>query len=152
MYKKHLAVALMAFLICSISIYFGVRIYNANENIHLTELNAFDKIYYDHVSLVPALSMMASLITLPFLLGIVILQVIIIIKAKKKSIKNIAIGLLIAATLILCIDGLTLYDPEYFDFSKWGFVWICLGLIIVAGSLLSYAIHKFKPEASSASN
>lgn len=142
MHKRHLALFALAFLMCCISIYFGVRIYNANENIHLTELNEIDHIVHDDVELVPALNRLAAIITLPLILSIIVLEIVVIIKTVRKVVKNVAIGLLFPISAILVVDVLTLSHPHEFDFSKWGFVWICLGLFIIAGNLLSFAIYR----------
>lgn len=143
MHKKHIAIAGLAFIMCIISMYFGLRIYNANENIHLTELNELDQKYYDNIERVPALSFLAACFTLPLAMAILILELIAIWKSNKRQVKNIAIGLLAVISIILVVDILTIFNPVAFDFSKWGFVWICLGLVIVAGNMLSFAIYKF---------
>ena len=145
MHKRHLTIVALAFLMCAISIYFGVRIFNANENVHLGYLNEIDNIKHDDVELVPTLSFLAALITLPFLLAIGILEFLVIRKKPKRQIQNIAYGLLAVVFIILTIDIITLTDPVGFDFSRWGFVWICLGLFIIAGNLLSFAIYRFSP-------
>lgn len=131
---------------CVISIYFGIRIYNANENIHLTELNEFDKVYYDDITLVPTITFLAAVITLPFILAIMVLQIIAVYKSTERVVKNIAIGLTGVGLIILVVDMLTISNPEGFDFSQWGFVWICMGLFIIAGNLLSFAIYRFRRE------
>ena len=128
--------------------YFGLRIYNANENIHLTELNEIDHIYYDDEEMIPTLSFLAACFTLPFAIAIIILEIITVLKTNIRQIKNIAMGLIAVICLILVVDVLTISNPVDFDFSKWGFVWICLGLVIVAGNLLSFAIYRFsKPDS-----
>jgi len=124
------------------SVYFGTRIYGANENFLVTELNAFDKIYYDDIKLVPKLTWQAAVFTFPFVLGIVGLQVFVLIKTSLKKAKNIAIGMLVSALIILVTAILTIINPVQFDFSQWGFVWICFGLIIIAGNSLSAVINR----------
>lgn len=124
------------------SVYFGTRIYGANENFLLTELNAFDKVYYDDIRLVPKLTWQAAVFTFPFVLGIVGLQAYVVIKTTIKKAKNIAIGMLISALIILVVAIITIINPVQFDFSQWGFVWICFGLIIIAGNVLSAVINR----------
>ncbi|MEZ4922228.1 MAG: hypothetical protein R2780_03575 [Crocinitomicaceae bacterium] len=143
MKKYHMIVAALAFLVCLLSAYFGVRIHNANENFLLTDLNEFDKIYHDDISLVPALNRLAAVVTLPFLLGIAILEILIIRSAKVRQVKNIAYGLSLAVLIILTVDLLTIFHPDYFDFSMWGFVWVCLGLFLLVGNALSYFLVRF---------
>lgn len=141
--KRHLIIAAIGFLMCAISVYYGSRIYNANENFLVTELNEFDKIYHDDIEMVPKITLQAAIVTLPMVLAMIILQVISTIKAKKRQIKNIGYGLLIAGAVILTIELLTFLNPSSYDFSKWGFVWICMGIIFVGGNLLSVAIYHF---------
>ncbi|MCB9223784.1 MAG: hypothetical protein H6582_06350 [Crocinitomicaceae bacterium] len=143
MKKYHMIVAALAFLVCLLSAYFGVRIHNANENFLLTDLNEFDKIYHDDISLVPALNRLAAVVTLPFLLGITILEILIIRSANVKQVKNIAYGLTLTVFIILTVDLLTIFHPDYFDFSMWGFVWVCLGLFLLVGNALSYFLVRF---------
>jgi hypothetical protein len=143
MRKYNLIIAGVAFIICLVSAYFGVRIYNANENFLITDLNEFDKIYHDDINLVPKLSKLAALITLPLISIILVLEVLVLRTAKVRQSKNIAIGLMIAAVAVLVVDILTISNPIFFDFSKWGFVWICMGLFLMAGNVLSYFISRF---------
>jgi hypothetical protein len=143
MKKYNLIVAALAFLICALAAYFGTRVHNANENFLLTELNEFDKIYYDDITLVPKLNRLAAIVTAPLILGILFLEVMIIRTAMVRQSKNIAIGLFIATAIIAVFDVLTLLSPEDYDFSHFGFIWICLGLFLLVGNVLSYFITRF---------
>lgn len=142
MRKHHLVIAACTFLLCLISVYYGIRIYNANENHLLTELNEFDKLIYDDISDVPYLSFSAAMITLPILLIIFVFELIILFKVNQRKVKNITFGLMLFTLIILAFDLMILNQPDYFDFSKWGFIWICLGLIILAGNIFSYALRR----------
>lgn len=128
---------------CAISAYYGSRIYNANENFLVKELNEFDKIYHDDVELVPKITLQAAIVTLPMVLAMIILQIISTFKATNRQVKNIGYGLLLAGAVILGIEVLTLMHPSSYDFSRWGFVWICMGILFIAGNLLSVAIYHF---------
>jgi hypothetical protein len=143
MKKYNLIVAALAFLICALAAYFGTRVHNANENFLLTELNEFDKIYYDDITLVPKLNRLAAIVTAPLILGILFLEVMVIRTAMVRQSKNIAIGLFIATAIIAVFDVLTLLSPEDYDFSHFGFIWICLGLFLLVGNVLSYFITRF---------
>jgi hypothetical protein len=143
MKKYNLIVAALAFLICALAAYFGTRVHNANENFLLTELNEFDKIYYDDITLVPKLNRLAAIVTAPLILGILFLEVMIIRTAMVRQSKNIAIGLFIATAIIAVFDVLTFLSPEDYDFSHFGFIWICLGLFLLVGNVLSYFITRF---------
>ncbi|MFT4600680.1 MAG: Ca2+/Na+ antiporter [Arenicella sp.] len=138
MRKHHLIVAAIAFLVCLISITFGIKIFNANANHLITELNELDKVYYSDVKAVPQLSWMAAVGTLPFLLAIMVFEVFILFKVKNKRTKNVNRGILFLVITVLVFDVLILMNPVYYDFSKWGFIWICSGLLMVMGSAISY--------------
>lgn len=142
MRKYHLVIAGLAFLMCLFSMYFGIRIFNANENHLLTELNQIDKIYHDDINQVPFLSFKAGVFTAPLLLAMLVFQIITLIKTQQRQAKNVCRGLLAAISIILIFDALVMIHPLHFDFSKWGFVWICLGLIILAGNLLAYVLRR----------
>lgn len=143
MRKKHLIVAGLAFLMCLLSAYFGVRIQNANSNFLLEELNAIDQIYYADVNEVPRITFQAAVITSPLILAIIVTQILIILKTPLRVNKNIAIGLLVASISILTVDFITLLSPQTMDFSQWGYVWVCMGLFLIAGNILSIFIQKF---------
>lgn len=142
MRKHHLIIAGLAFLLCLISVYYGIRIVNANENHLITELNELDKIRHDNIRMVPMMSFSAAMFTLPFILAILVFEIIVLKKAINRQAKNIGIGMLVNISIILVFDILILSNPVYFDFSKWGFIWICLGLILIAGNALSYVLRR----------
>jgi len=137
MKKKNLIVAIIAFVLCLISVYFGASIYNANENALVGHLNERDHLNYYDVNAVPALSRIAAIITLPFIVAIFLLEIFIALKSQIRPVKNIARGIIIAMGLLLCIDIATLTNSGYFDFSQWGFFWITFGLITVWGNVFS---------------
>lgn len=142
MRKHHLVIAGAAFLMCLMSMYYGIRIFNANQNHLITELNELDKIIYDNIRKVPMLSFSAAMFTLPVILIIIVFELIVFFKVINKKAKNLCIGMLVTVGIILIFDILILTNPVAFDFSKWGFIWICLGLILVAGNILSYILRK----------
>ncbi|MEX1000730.1 MAG: hypothetical protein WDZ35_01300 [Crocinitomicaceae bacterium] len=146
MKKQHLIIAGLAFLMCLVAAYFGVSIQNANNNFLLTDLNEIDKIYYADINEVPKLSFLAAGITAPLILAILILEGMIIKKTQNRKVKNMAIGLMVATFIILLTDVYTLISPQKMDFSQWGYVWICLGLFLIAGNILSIFITRFSKD------
>lgn len=141
MRKHHFIIAGLAFLMCLISMYFGMRIYNANENHLITELNEMDKIKFDDIRKVPMLSLSAAIFTAPMILLMLVFEIIVLKKVIHRQAKNICIAMIVTICVILTFDVLILTNPLYFDFSKWGFIWICLGLILVAANILSYVLR-----------
>ena len=136
--KHHFIVAGIAFLICLISIYFGIKIFNANENHLITELNELDKVYYSDIKMVPDLSRLAAMIILPFVVIITIFVIIIIVKVPNIRTKNINFGILFMMLVLIVFSILTILNPFFYDFSKWGLIWICLGLLTIVGSAVSF--------------
>jgi peptidoglycan/LPS O-acetylase OafA/YrhL len=142
MRKLHLFAAAASFLLCLLSIYFGIRIFNANDNHLITELNSFDKVYYDPIERVPALSNGAAIVTAPFLLGILILNVFCLFKVESQKAKRLIIGLISTVSVIIVFDIIMILSKGGMDFSKWGYIWICLGLILLSGSGLAYILRR----------
>ena len=140
MKKKNLIAAGLGFLIVVIAAYFGASIYNSQANSPIAYLNEMDQIYYYDPALIPFLNFKAAIITLPFILGVLIIEILILRKTTIRQVKNIAIGLLVAILIILTTAILTLLNPTEFNLSVWGYVWICLGLFVVAGNLISVFI------------
>lgn len=141
MKKKNLIVAVIAFLLCLISVYFGASIYNANENALIEHLNEHDKLNYYDVEAVPALSRIAAIITLPFIVAIFLFEIFIVLKTKIRPVKNIARGMIIAMGFLICLDVATISNSVYFDFSHWGFFWITFGMIAVWGNMFSVFVR-----------
>lgn len=146
MRPKNIIGAVLGFLMTLIAAFFGASIHNSKTNVHISHLNELDHIHYFDPDLIPQLNAQAAIFTLPFVIGLLVLEIWIASKAKVKQVKNIAIGLSIAATIILTIAILTLIDPVSFDFSQWGYVWITMGIFIVSGNALSAFIRGNAPK------
>lgn len=135
--KIFVFIAGAAFLLCLISMYFGASIYNANDNIHVTHLNEMDRLSYYDVENVPALTRFAAILTIPFLVIILILEMVVIVKTKVLSVKRIALAICGMSLTLMILSILTINNPQNFDFSHWGFAWIFGGLFTIAGNGLS---------------
>lgn len=140
MRKYHLIVIGIAFLMNATALYFGVRIYNANANHLITELNALDNIYTDDIQRVPLLSYQAALWTLPMLIAMLAFELVIVRGVRHQQVKNIALGLTLAVLVIFVIDICMLNQPEGYDFSQWGMIWIGMGLFLMVGNGLSFIL------------
>jgi hypothetical protein len=130
----------LAFLMCLISMYFGASIFNANDNILVEHLNDMDRLSYYDAEMVPGLTRLAAIITMPFLFGIIVLEIYVVMKTKIAPVKRIALSLTGIALTVLIIAIMTIASPLSFDFSHWGFVWIFAGLFTVAGNGVSVFI------------
>lgn len=134
---KHLIIAIMAFLLILIAAYFGASIHNAKANDIIDYLNDMDNIHYYDAEIIPQLNFSAALFSLPITLIILVFELIVLRQIKHRAGKNIAIGTVLAIAIILVISLLTLWHPEDFDFSQWGYLWIAMGAIILVGNILS---------------
>jgi len=137
MRKQNGLCAAIGFLLLLVSLYFGASVHNANTNSLITYLNEADHIYHYDKALVPKLNYQAALFTFPLILMIFVVEVIIAIKSKMRQVKNIGIGLSIASLIIAIVAVLILLNPTAYDFSLWGYVWITMGIFIVAGNIIS---------------
>lgn len=140
--KIFLLAAALGFLMVLIAAYFGSSIQNAKTNDPISYLNEMDHIHYYNAALIPQLNYRAALVTLPFVLLLSLVEFWILFKTPFRIPRNISIGLLVACGLLIVISFLTLHNPSGYDYSKWGYVWMAMGLFIVAGNILSGLIKK----------
>ncbi|MBI3136595.1 MAG: hypothetical protein HYZ14_18110 [Bacteroidetes bacterium] len=127
----------LAFLMSLISMYFGSSIYNANENVHIQYLNEMDHIRYYDADMVPGLTRLAAILSIPFLLGILGIELYVFRKTPVPAAKKIALAISILALILIILAMVTIKTPLQFDFSKWGFAWVFGGLFTIAGNALS---------------
>ena len=140
MRSKNILCASLGFLVVIMSAYFGASIHNSQSNDIISYLNEMDHIYHYDVERIPTLNFQAAVFTLPLILIILVVELIVVFKSTIKQVKNISIGLTVAALIILFFAIMTVINPVEFDFSIWGYVWITMGMFIVAGNVLSIFI------------
>lgn len=137
MRTQNLLVASVSFLMCLIAVYFGASIHNANANFQIDYLNEMDNLHYYDVSIVPKLTKLATIITLPFILTILLLELYIVKKSTARQVKNIARGLSIGWLILLGINILVMLNPLDYEFGKWGYCWMTIGILTVGGNIIS---------------
>jgi hypothetical protein len=137
MRSKNLICAILGFLTLLIAAYFGASIYNAQATHLVDHLEEIENNRHYSVELVPFLIYHAAVFTLPFLLIIFFLEIYIRVKSKIRQVKNIALGLTIALSGVIIVAILTLSNPTQYDFSQWGYVWLTISILVVAGNLIS---------------
>lgn len=140
MRKSNVLCASLGFLVVLMAAYFGSAVYNAGANEHITHLNEFDNIHYYDAEEIPRLGFQAAMMTLPFVLIILVFEFIIAFKSTIRQVKNIAIGLAIASLFIAVMSLLFILYPYDYSFALWGYVWIAMGVFIVAGNAISIFI------------
>lgn len=146
MRSKNLICAILGFLTLLIAAYFGASIYNAQATHLVDHLEEIENSRHYAVELVPLLNYQAAVFTLPFLLIIFFLEIYIRIKSKIRQVKNIALGLTLALSVVITVAVLTLSNPIQYDFSQWGYVWLTISILVVAGNLISVFIKGNKPQ------
>ncbi len=146
MRSKNLICAILGFLTLLLAAYFGASIYNAQATHLINHLEEIENVQHYAVNLVPFLNYQAAVFTLPFLLIIFFLEIYIRLKSKIKQVKNIALGLIFALSGVIIIAILTLSNPTQYDFSQWGYVWLTISILVIAGNLISVFIKGNKPQ------
>ncbi|NOQ74693.1 MAG: hypothetical protein GQ574_21955 [Crocinitomix sp.] len=137
MRSKNLLCASIAFLVILIAAYFGATIHSSKSNDIISYLNEFEHINYYDVALIPKLNFQAALFSLPLLLIILVFEIIIALKSQIRQVKNLAMGAGLAIIIVIVFNILTLANPNDFDFSQWGYIWITMGAITVTANLVS---------------
>jgi phosphoglycerol transferase MdoB-like AlkP superfamily enzyme len=145
MRSKNLICAILGFLTLLLAAYFGASIYNAQATHLIQHLEEIENIQHYAIDLVPYLNYQAAVFTLPFLLITFFLEIYIRLKSQIKQVKNIALGLIVALFIVIVIAILTLLNPTQYDFSKWGYVWLTISILVVAGNLISVFVKGNKP-------
>lgn len=64
------------------------------------------------------------------------------IRSNNTNRRKVAGGMLMAIGIIFTVDVSTIINPDYFDFGGWGFVWITLSILIIAGNIYSYFLKE----------
>lgn len=146
MRSKNLICAILGFLTLLIAAYFGASIYNAQATHLVDHLEEIENSRHYAVELVPLLNYQAAVFTLPFLIIIFFLEIYIRLKSKIRQVKNIALGLTLALSVVITVAILTLSNPTQYDFSQWGYVWLTISILVVAGNLISVFIKGNKPQ------
>lgn len=128
---------MISFLMCLIAVYFGASIHNANANFHIDYLNEMDNLHYYDVSVVPKLTKLATIITLPFILSVLLLELYVVKNSSVRQVKNIARGLSLGWVILLGFDILIMLRPVDYEFGKWGYCWMTIGILTVGGNIIS---------------
>lgn len=140
--KIFLLAAGFGFLMVLIAAYYGSSVQSAKMNDPIRYLNEMDHIHYYNAAAIPQLNYRAAITTLPIVILIVLAEIWILFKSPFRVTKNVAVGLIMACLFIVIVSFLTLTDPANYDFSLWGYVWMAMGLFIIAGNVMSVFVKK----------
>ena len=147
MKQTHFAIAGAIFLMCILSVYFGVSVYNAQEYFLIDHLNDMDRLNYFDQEDVPRLNFMAATMTVPLVFLAILGEIRIIWKTQIKKRKNIAFATLACALVIFIFCLLTFSNPVKWNFNPWGFVWVAMGFFIIVGNVVSVFLES-EPESA----
>ncbi|MDX1349636.1 MAG: hypothetical protein R3279_05280 [Putridiphycobacter sp.] len=137
--KVHIAINILCFITIIISLYFGMSIFNANDNQHITHLNNFDNYTYYDIKDITVLTAQAVIISSVFLLTAFGLQIYSYFISKTKRKKHITLGLLTIYLILFFFSIFVMVEIETRDFYHYGMVWVLLSLtIIFANSVLIF--------------
>jgi TRAP-type C4-dicarboxylate transport system permease small subunit len=137
--KVHIAINVLCFITIIISLYFGMSIFNANDNQHITHLNNFDNYTYYDIKDITVLTAQAVIISSVFLLTAFGLQIYSYFISKTKRKKRITLGLLTIYLILFFFSIFVMFDIETRDFYHYGMIWVLLSLtLIFANSVLIF--------------
>lgn len=100
-----------------------------------------DKINYYSEEDVNALTRLAVIVDSFFLITIGGLEIYVSRKTPFKIVKKLALVITALCIVLLVLGIFTLNNPVFFDFSKWGFAWVFVGLATVAVNALSVFVR-----------
>lgn len=132
----HLLINLFSFITIIIALFFGMSIFNAYDNQHITHLNLQEANHYYDISEVPVLTAKAVIFTLVFMVLAFGLQIYTFIKTSYKKRKNIIIALLPIYFIIFGFSWYLLLDTTTRDFYTYGMIWVLLNLCLIFGNSL----------------
>lgn len=141
MKQTHIVIAALAFLMCFLSAFFGISVYNAQQYVLIDHLNEMDQLNYYSAEDVPGLNFMAATMTVPLVFLILLGEIRILLKTKLQIRKRIAFAALACAATVFVLCLLTFSDPTAWNFNPWGFVWVAMGFFIIVGNMVSFFLR-----------
>ena len=127
----HIAISILCFITVILSLFFGMGIFNANENLHVTHLNEYDEFSYYNTDDIPVLTAKAVIITGCFLLITFALQIYSYFKTTLKQHKTIIIFLLGIYLILFFFSFFVMADLENRNFYHFGMIWVLLSIILI---------------------
>lgn len=142
MKNQHLFIILMAFITVLLSLYYGITIYNIEDNIHINHLLEDEGYVIREKEEIPTLGYKAALLSCFFLTIGLILQVYVFIKTPFKTIKKISAVPFISYAIIFGFATLFLFDPHHYNFKDYGMIWVILSILIAFSNGISLFVKK----------
>ncbi|MFK8039318.1 MAG: hypothetical protein AB8B74_13575 [Crocinitomicaceae bacterium] len=137
--KIHIAINIICFITILISLYFGMSIFNAMDNQHITHLNNHDNYSYFGTKDIPVLTAQAIITTSIFVLVAFCLQIYSYTQATLTQKKKIILGLLSLYLILFFFSFFVMANLETRDFYHFGMIWVLLSLtLIFANSILIF--------------
>ena len=129
--KVHIATSILCFITIILSLYFGMSIFNAFENQHVTHLNDFDKHSYYSLEDISVLTAQSIIITSVFIIIAFGLQIYSYFISSLTQKKQIILGLLVVYLVLFFFSFYVMMDLENRDFYHYGMIWVLLCLILI---------------------
>lgn len=141
--KVHIAINIVCFITIMLSLYFGMAIFNAQDNQHISHLNNFENYNYYTMADISVLTAQAIIITSVFLIVAFGLQVYSYIISKSALKKQISLGLIAIYLIIFFFSFYVMNDLDNRDFYNYGMIWVLLSLtLIFANGILIFQQNK----------
>lgn len=137
--KIHIAINIICFIAIIISLYFGMSIFNASQNQHITHLNQNDNFNYYSVDDISVLTAQAIIISSVFIIIAFCLQIYSYFQTTITHKKKIILALLLIYAILFFFSFFVMADLNNRDFYHYGMIWVLLSLtLIFANSLLIF--------------
>ncbi len=135
----HIVINILCFITILVSLFFGMSIFNANENLHVTHLNEYDNYSYYSKDDIPVLTAQAVIISSLFLIVAFGFQIYSYVRAINQNNKIIIFIMMLIYPILFFFSFFVMADLENRDFYHFGMIWVLLSLtLIFANSIVIF--------------
>ncbi len=146
MRNYHLFINLSCFITIIISLSYGMSIFNAYDNQHITHLNLQDHFSFYPIEEVPVLTAKAVIISAVFVTISFGLQIFTYFKSKLPKRKTIILILLPIYLILYGFSGYVISDTSARDFYSYGMIWVLLNLCLIFGNSILLFVKEESPK------
>ena len=130
-FQIHIVINILCFIVIILSLFFGMSIFNANENLHVTHLNSYDNYSFYDTEEIPVLTAKAVIISSIFLVIAFGFQIYSYLKATIKRNKNIILAMLFIYPILFFFSFFVMSDLDQRNFYDFGMIWVLLCLTLI---------------------
>ena len=142
MNRPHLIINLLAFITILVALFFGMSIFNAYDNQHITHLNEFENYNYNPVKDVPVLTAQAVVFTSVFVLTAFGFQIYTFFKTEIKTRKRIITAMLPIYLILIGYSVYLISNTKTQEFYSYGMIWVLLSILLIFGNSIILFIRK----------